>query len=57
MMGNRNKKYSADEIDVLYNRKLYCYLVNNNKNVRFAKKAMVKRSRTSAKKELRVAHD
>ena len=38
--GRKQKLKSGVEEDVLYNRKLYCYLINRPKNVKKAKKAM-----------------
>lgn len=43
--GRKQKLKSGVEEDVLYNRKLHCYLINRPKNVKKAKKAMNKRYR------------
>jgi len=46
-MNNLKKEYAIDgyEEDLLVARKMYCYLRNNSKNVRFLKKKMNKRFR------------
>lgn len=46
-MNNLKKEYAIDgyEEDLLVARKMYCYLRNNSKNVKFLKKKMNKRFR------------
>jgi len=43
--GRKQKLKTSTEEDVLYNRKLYCYLINRPVNVRLAKRAMNRRKR------------
>ena len=45
MMGNKQKLKTGDEYDVVYAKKKYCYLLNNNKLVRKIKNGMRKRFR------------
>ena len=52
MMGIKQKLKSGLEYDVIYGKKKYCYLVNNNKLVRFAQKAMRKRRRAESKNHM-----
>ena len=46
-MNNLKKEYAIDgnEEDLLEARKIYCYLRNNHKNVKFLKKKMNRRFR------------
>jgi len=52
MMGRKQKLLTGLEEDVVYGRGLYCYLVNNHKIVKFAKRQMNKRMRKEAKERL-----
>ena len=49
MMGRNQILKSAMEYDVVYARKIYCYLVNRSQNVKFAKRKMNKRYRQQNK--------
>jgi hypothetical protein len=58
MMGHRDRLKTALEYDVIYDRGLYCYLVNHGKNPKhFAKNQINRRARREAKKELRDYDD
>ena len=48
-MGRKQKLIDGLEVDVLYARKQYCYLCNNNKIVKYAKHKMNKRLRKEMK--------
>ena len=37
MMGHKDKLKSGMEYDVIFARRIYCYLVNNNKLVKYVK--------------------
>lgn len=53
MMGNR-QHLKAPEYDVVYARKMYCYLVNKHgRTVKFYKNYMSRRRRYAGKEELR----
>jgi hypothetical protein len=54
MMGIRQEFKSAAEYDVVYNRKVYCYLVNDPSQVRWWKRYMRRRRRQEAKRALRA---
>ena len=53
MMGHKDKLKSGMEYDVIFARKIYCYLFNNSKLKRFAKNAINRRNRRKAKLELK----
>ena len=52
MMGHRDKLKSGLEYDVIFARKIYCYLQNNPKMVKFAKNQINRRDRYSIKGKL-----
>jgi hypothetical protein len=52
MMGIKQKLKTGLEVDVIYARKRYCYLCNNIKLVRFAKKQLSRRRRKERKKSV-----
>lgn len=52
MMGNKQKLKKGDEYDVIYAKKKYCYLVNNNKLVRHIKRRLRKRKRIEENKKI-----
>lgn len=45
MMGHRGKLIDGAEIDFVYARGVYCYLVNNCKLKKYIKRKMSKRAR------------
>ena len=49
MMGRKQKLIDGLEYDVIYAKKKYCYLFNNNKIVRYAHRRMNKRFRREMK--------
>jgi hypothetical protein len=51
-MGIKQKLIKGIEYDVIYAKRLYCYLKNNNKLVRYVKKQMRKRRRVEGKNEV-----
>lgn len=53
MMGRKQELKNGLEEDVVYGKRLYCYLVNNNKIVKYAKRQMNKRMRRKNKKEIK----
>lgn len=53
MMAHRDKLKTGLEVDVIYARKIYCYLSNNTKLVKFAKNAINRRSRYEARLSLK----
>ena len=50
MMGTRQKLKKDFEIDFIYARDRYCYLVNNTKLKKFIKRSLSKRRRRENKK-------
>ncbi len=50
---NRQKLKTGDEVDVVYYRKMYCYLKNYLAAVRMVKRKLRRRRRRDAQKELR----
>jgi hypothetical protein len=52
MMGHKDKLKTGMEVDVIYARKWYCYLINNTKLIRFVKKSINRRNRRKSKLEL-----
>ena len=48
-MGIKQKLKTGLEVDVIYNRRMYCYLCNNPKLVRYAKKQLSRRRRRERK--------
>jgi len=52
MMGRRQKLISGDEVDVVLERRFYCYLVNHPKNVKRTKRKLNKRFRRLLRLEL-----
>lgn len=52
MMGNRGTCKTGDDYDLLYAKRLYCYLQNNNKTVRYIKRSMRKRLRNNQNREM-----
>lgn len=53
MMGRKQKLVDGLEEDVIYARKVYCYLVNRPSVVKWAKRKVNKRFRREGKKEVR----
>jgi len=53
MMGHRDRLKTGMEYDVIFARRIYCYLFNNSKLKRFAKNAINRRSRKKAKMDLK----
>jgi hypothetical protein len=51
-MGRKQRLKDGDEFDVIFNRDLYCYLVNRPINVKRVKRRLNKRFRRELKKEL-----
>ena len=49
MMGHKDRLKTGMEYDVIFARKIYCYLFNNSKLKRFAKNAINRRARRKAK--------
>jgi len=49
MMGHKDRLKTGMEYDVVFARKIYCYLFNNSKLKRFAKNAINRRARRKAK--------
>lgn len=52
-MGHKDSLKSGMEYDVIFARKIYCYLINNSKLKRFVKNAINRRNRKKAKLELK----
>ena len=48
-MGHKDRLKIGMEYDVIFARKIYCYLFNNSKLKRFAKNAINRRARRKAK--------
>lgn len=53
MMGRKQKLIDGLEEDVIYARKIYCYLKNRSSIVKWAKRKLNKRWRREGKKEVR----
>jgi len=53
MMGHRDRLKTGMEYDVIFARRIYCYLFNNSKLKRFVKNAINRRNRRKAKLELK----
>ena len=53
MMGNKQKLKSGIEYDVIYDRGLYCYLVNRPHLIKWTKRQLSKRRRREAKQTLK----
>jgi len=53
MMGIRQKLKGGAEYDLIYGRKMYCYLNNHNNSRRSIKRGMSRRRRKIAKCEIR----
>ena len=53
MMGRKQKLVDGLEEDVIYARKIYCYLKNTPSIVKWAKRKLNKRWRREGKKEVR----
>ena len=51
MMGHKEPLKKGYEYDLIYAKKHYCYLQNNNKQVRFIKRSMRKRLRNNQNHE------
>ncbi len=51
MMGHKDRLISGMEYDVIFARRIYCYLVNNSKLTRYVKKSINRRDRKKAKLE------
>lgn len=49
--GRKQKLKTGDEYDLIYAKKLYCYLQNNTKLVRKIKRGLNKRYRKEMKEE------
>ena len=49
MMGHKGTCKSGEDYDLLYAKKYYCYLQNNNKTVRYVKNRMIRRMRRNEK--------
>ena len=52
MMGHKGTCKSGEDYDLLFAKKLYCYLQNNNKTVKYIKRSMIKRLRKMSNDEL-----
>jgi hypothetical protein len=53
MMGHREKLIDGLEVDYIFARNMYCYLVNNPKLKKYTKRKISKRIRRNGKQDLR----
>jgi len=52
MMGHKSKLANGLEVDAILARRIYCYLQNNTKLIRYVKRCISKRNRAGAKLEI-----
>ncbi len=52
MMGHKDKLKTGMEVDVIFARRWYCYLINNSKLKSFVKNNINRRNRRKTKLEL-----
>jgi len=52
MMGHKDKLKSGMEFDVIFARKIYCYLKNNYKLIKYVKKSINRRNRQNSRLEI-----
>lgn len=57
MKGRKQRLTSGDEYDVIYARRMYCYLTNRPKNVSDVKRRLNKRERRDCKQSIREEID
>lgn len=55
-MGHKDKLKGGLEFDVLYGRKIYCYLKNNSKLKRYAKNRINRRNRYIARNKIKETY-
>lgn len=53
MMGHRDKLKTGMEYDVIFARKMYCYLQNIPSLVRYVKRSINKRTRAESKEQVK----
>ena len=52
-MSHKDKLKTGMEVDVIFARRLYCYLHNNSKLIRYVKTSINRRNRQKARLEIK----